>query len=242
MKNMNLFALVGFSAALGLMGVTGCATKNYVHSQTQPLVDQAGQLDEKTATNNRNLHDVDDRATAGIGRAQGSANTATTNAQSAAKAAEDAEFAATGVVHRADSLESVIKGLDDYKPTGDVSVVFGFDKAVLTKADRAELDSFASQISSAKGFILEVTGGTDSTGPAQYNYELSQRRADAVVQYLASKYQIPAHRFYLIGIGKDKEVAPNTTAEGRKQNRRVEIRLLTNTGIQAAAAQSSGGM
>jgi OOP family OmpA-OmpF porin len=52
-----------------------------------------------------------------------------------------------------------------------------------------------------------VTGGTDSTGPAQYNYDLSQRRADAVVQYLAAKYNIAAHRFYLIGIGKDQEVA-----------------------------------
>ena len=73
-----------------------------------------------------------------------------------------------------------------------------------------------------------MTGGTDSTGPAQYNYELSQRRADAVVQYLASKYAIPAHRFYLIGIGKDKEVASNSTAEGRQQNRRVEVQLLSN--------------
>ena len=61
-----------------------------------------------------------------------------------------------------------------------------------------------------------MTGGTDSTGSAQYNYDLSQRRADAVVQYLAAKYNIPAHRFYLIGIGKDQAVAPNKTAEGRK--------------------------
>ena len=74
-------------------------------------------------------------------------------------------------MHRADSLESVVKGLDDYKPVGNVAVTFGFDKAVLTKEDRAELDGFAEQIASAKGFILEVTGGTDSTGPAQYNYE-----------------------------------------------------------------------
>jgi outer membrane protein OmpA-like peptidoglycan-associated protein len=122
----------------------------------------------------------------------------------------------------------VVKGLDNYQPIGDVAVTFGFDKAVLTKDDREQLDIFAAKLGSAKGFILEVTGGTDSTGPAQYNYELSQRRADAVVQYLASKYGIPAHRFYLIGIGKDKEVAPNTTAEGRKQNRRVEVRLLSN--------------
>ena len=43
-----------------------------------------------------------------------------------------------------------------------------------------------------------------------------------------SKYGVAAHRFYLIGIGKDKEVAPNTTADGRKQNRRVEVQLLSN--------------
>jgi outer membrane protein OmpA-like peptidoglycan-associated protein len=140
-------------------------------------------------------------------------------------------------VHRADSLESVVKGLDDYKPAGDVAVTFGFDKAVLTKEDRAQLDEFAAKLGAAKSFILEVTGGTDSTGPAQYNYDLSQRRADAVVQYLASKYGIPAHRFYLIGIGKDKEVAPNTTAEGRKQNRRVEVRLLTNAAVTSTSGQ-----
>ena len=51
-----------------------------------------------------------------------------------------------------------------------------------------------------------------------------------MVQYLAAKYAIPAHRFYLIGIGKDKQVAPNNTPEGRKQNRRVEVQLLSNAG------------
>ena len=92
-----------------------------------------------------------------------------------------------------------------------------------------------------KSYILEVTGGTDSTGSAAYNYDLSQRRADSVVQYLAAKYGIAAHRFYLIGIGKDKEVAPNTTAEGRKQNRRVEVQLLSNmsTGEGAAMPQAA---
>jgi outer membrane protein OmpA-like peptidoglycan-associated protein len=158
----------------------------------------------------------------------GSADTATQNAQSAAKNAGDAQVAAVDAVHRADSLDSVVKGLDSYKAMANVSVTFGFDKAVLTKDDKDQLDGFAAQLGSAKSYILEVTGGTDSTGPAQYNYDLSQRRADAVVQYLASKYGVAAHRFYLIGIGKDKEVAPNTTAEGRKQNRRVEIQLLTN--------------
>jgi len=217
------------AAALALAGITGCTTKNYVKKQTAPLIDHTNQLDEKTAANNRNLHDVDDRAQAGIKTAQGAADSATQNAQNASKSAGDAETAANDAVHRADSLDSVIKGLDNYRPLANVSVTFGFDKAVLTKDSKEQLDGFAQQLGSATSYILEVTGGTDSTGPADYNYDLSQRRADSVVQYLATKYNVPARRFYLIGIGKDKEVAPNTTAEGRKQNRRVEIRLLSNS-------------
>jgi outer membrane protein OmpA-like peptidoglycan-associated protein len=223
------FGALSLAAGLAVVGATGCATKNYVRNETAPLIDHTNQLNEKTAENNRNLHDVDDRAMAGIKQAQGSADTANRNAQDAAKSAGDAQMAADNVVHRADSLESVVKGLDNYHPVANVAVTFGFDKSVLTAEDRSQLDDFAAQLASAKSFILEVTGGTDSTGPAQYNYELSQRRADAVVQYLASKHGVPAHRFYLIGIGKDKEVAPNTTAEGRKRNRRVEIRLLEIT-------------
>jgi len=238
--NTHRVASFGFTAVLVMAGVTGCATKNYVRNQTAPLVDHTNQLDDKTAANNRQMQDVDDRAQAGIRQAQSAADSAAQNAQNAGKAAGDAETAADNAVHRADSLDSVIKGLDTYQPVANVAVTFGFDKAVLTKEDREQLDAFAAQLGSAKSYILEVTGGTDSTGPAQYNYDLSQRRADAVVQYLATKYGVAAHRFYLIGIGKDKEVAPNTTAEGRKQNRRVEVRMLSNA--TEALAQSAGGL
>jgi len=199
-----------------------------VRQQTQPLVDHTDQLGQQTAANNRALHDVDDRATAGINKAQSSADTANQNAQNAGQAANQADMAANDVAHRADSLDSVVKGLDNYKQVANVSVTFGFDKSVLTADDKQQLDSFAGQLGSAKSYILEVTGGTDSTGPAQYNYDLSQRRADAVVQYLATKYNIAPHRFYLIGIGKDQYVADNKTAAGRKENRRVQVQLLSN--------------
>jgi len=240
---MNMYRLgaAAMLAGLAMMGATGCATKKYVRSQTAPLVEHTDQLDSKTAANNQQIHDVDSRAQAGIGQAQGAANTASQNAQSASKAAGDAETAANDAVHRADSLDSVVKGLDTYKQVANVSVTFGFDKAVLTKDDKDQLDTFAAQLGTAKSYILEVTGGTDSTGPAQYNYDLSQRRADAVVQYLASKYGIAPHRFYLIGIGKDKEVAPNTTADGRKQNRRVEVQLLSNSTSSEPAQASTAG-
>jgi outer membrane protein OmpA-like peptidoglycan-associated protein len=225
---MHRFPFVLTAAALTVFGVSGCATKNYVRNQTQPLIDHTGQLDQKTAENNRQIRDVNDRAQAGIRQAQNTADTAEKNAQNATQAANAADASANDVAHRADTLDSVVKGLDNYKRVANVSVTFGFDKAVLTSDDKAQLDSFAGQLGSAKSYILEVTGGTDSTGPAQYNYDLSQRRADAVVQYLATKYNIAAHRFYLIGIGKDQYVASNSTAEGRKENRRVQVQLLSN--------------
>jgi OmpA-OmpF porin, OOP family len=236
------FALWMATAALAVMGATGCASKNWVKTQTAPIVDHTGKLEDQTAANGRAIKDTDERAQAGIKQAQTSADSANQNAQNAGKSAQDAETAANDAVHRADSLDSVVKGLDNYKPLANVTVNFGFDKAVLTKDDKEQLDNFAGQLNTAKSYILEVTGGTDSTGSAQYNYELSNRRADAVVQYLASKYNIPAHRFYLIGIGKDQEVAPNDTADGRKQNRRVQVQLLSNmSGDQAPAAAPGTG-
>jgi OmpA-OmpF porin, OOP family len=223
-----------------LAGMTGCATKNYVRNQTAPLVDKTNTLEDKTAENNRNIQDVDQRAQAGIKQAQGSADQATQNAQGAQKAAGDAETAANDAVNRADRLDDVVKNLDNYKPVADVTVTFRFDKSNLTKDDQQQLDQFAGQLQSQKSYILEVTGGTDSTGSKEYNYGLSNRRADTVVQYLASKYGVAPHRFYLIGIGKDEEVAPNDTAQGRQKNRRVEIKMLSNMGSDnGTQAQSS---
>jgi outer membrane protein OmpA-like peptidoglycan-associated protein len=238
--NLNRLEVVGLAASLAVMGATGCATKNYVKTQTAPLVQHSDQLDAKTAANNQKIHSVDENAQSGIKQAQGAADAANQNAQSATTAAGNAQTAAVDAVHRADTLDSVVKGLDNYKSMADISVTFGFDKSILTKDDKDQLDTFAGKLRTQKSYILEVTGGTDSTGPAQYNYDLSQRRADTVVQYLASKYGIAPHRFYLIGIGKDKEVAPNTTAEGRKQNRRVEVQLLTNMGGDQAPQSASG--
>jgi len=236
---MQRFGYVWMAAALAVAGVSGCATKNYVRTQTQPLVEHTDQLDQKTSANNRQIQDVDSRAAAGITRVQGAADTATQNAQGATKAATDAQTAANEAVHRADSLDSVVKSLDQYKQVADVSVTFGFDKAKLTDDDKAQLDTFAASLGTAKSYILEVTGGTDSAGSAQYNYDLSQRRADVVVQYLAAKYGIQPHRFYLIGIGKDQAVASNDTKEGRQKNRRVEVQLLSNMSDQSTQTASN---
>lgn len=226
-QNKAVFA-VSALGAISLLLATGCTTKNYVRSQTAPIIQHTNELDDETAANNRNIHDVDQRAQAGIQQAQTAANTANQQAQTAQQSAAQAQTSAQDAVNRADSLASVVANLDSYKQVADATVNFGFDKAVLTRTEKAKLDDFAAQLGSAKGYILEVTGGTDSVGSAAYNYDLSQRRAQAVVQYLASKYNVPPHKFYLIGIGKDQAVASNNTAAGRAQNRRVEIQLLSN--------------
>ena len=234
-RSLRAFSALG---AVSMLLVTGCSTKNYVRKQTTPIIQHTNELDDATAKNNRNIKDVDQRAQQGITQAQSSAETAGQKATQAGQSATQAQSSAQEAVTRADSLASVVKNLDNYKSIADVSVTFGFDKAVLTKADKAELDKFATRLGDVKSYILEVTGGTDSTGDAQYNYGLSQRRADAVVQYLAATYNVAPHRFYLIGIGKDQEVAPNTTAAGRAKNRRVLVQLLSNTADASAAPQT----
>src|SRR5215475_1102594 len=153
-------------SALSLLLAGGCTTKKYVRSQTTPVIDKTNELDDATATNNRNLHDVDQRAQQGIQQAQNSANQANQAAQSAGTAASQANQSAQEAVNRADSLSSVVGNLDNYKQVADAQVNFGFDKADLSRTDKQKLDDFAGQLNAQKSYILAITGGTDSTGPA----------------------------------------------------------------------------
>jgi OmpA-OmpF porin, OOP family len=226
------------ASALALILTTGCSTKNYVRSQTGPLIQQTNDLDARTAQDHRTITDTDQRAQAGIAKAQSAADTADQHAMAAGQSAGAANQAAQEAVNRVDSLTGVIANLDNYKELSNVSVTFGFDKSVLTADDKAQLDQVASSLTNARGYILAITGGTDSVGDADYNYKLSQRRADAVVNYLATQYGIPPHKFYLIGIGKEDPVADNISRVGRAKNRHVEVKLMSNM-TQSAANQGS---
>jgi outer membrane protein OmpA-like peptidoglycan-associated protein len=126
-------------------------------------------------------------------------------------------------------LTNTVANLDNYRPVAETSVKFGFNRDNLTQQAKDSLDQMAGNISSTKGYIITLEGSTDSVGSAEYNYDLSQRRANSVIQYLASKYNVPAHKIYVIGLGKDKPVETNKTKQGRAGNRRVDVRLMTNT-------------
>jgi outer membrane protein OmpA-like peptidoglycan-associated protein len=230
---------VALASAFVLVFTVGCSTKNYVRSQTTPIIQQTNDLDTKTAADHRYIVDTDERAKTGIAGAQSAANTADQHALAAGQSADAANRSAQEAYNRVDSLSGVVANLDNYKQLSDVSVTFAFDKYVLTADDKKQLDDMAASLTNARGYILELTGGTDSVGDASYNYQLSQRRADAVANYLQSKYNIPPHKFYLVGIGKDQQVASDSTAAGRAKNRRVDIKLLSNMSDQHPTTASS---
>lgn len=215
-------------AAVVVLLSTGCTSKKYVRSQAAPVISQTNDLDARTANDHRTISDTDARAQQGIAGAQTAADAAGTRANGAQTSADQANGNAQEAYNRVDSLTGVVANLDNYKPVQDTSVTFAFDKAALTAADRQQLDSLASSLQSARHYIVQLTGGTDSVGDAQYNYALSQKRADAVAAYLQTKYNIPPHKFYLVGIGKDDAVASNKTSAGRSKNRRVDVKVLSN--------------
>jgi OmpA-OmpF porin, OOP family len=102
---------------------------------------------------------------------------------------------------------------------------FDYDKAVLKPEAKEKLDEMAGKLNGVNLEVIIAVGHTDSMGTDQYNDKLSLRRAEAVKAYLLSK-GIEANRVYTEGKGEKQPVADNKTAEGRAQNRRVEIEVV----------------
>jgi outer membrane protein OmpA-like peptidoglycan-associated protein len=228
--------------AVSMAATVGCASKNYVKQETTPLINKTNELDDLTAKNSKDIKDVDARAQAGIQAVNAKTAEVEQKAQTAGQNAATAQQMADAANSRVGVLTNTVANLDNYRPVAETSVKFGFNKDVLTAKSKEALDQLGGSISSIKGYIITLEGGTDSVGSADYNYDLSQRRANSVIQYLAMKYQVPAHKIYVIGLGKDKPVETNKTSAGRADNRRVDVRLMTNTtGDQPAAAPATAG-
>jgi len=218
---------IGLTAAM--LATVGCSSKNYVRQQTTPLINKTNELDDLTAKNTNAIKDVDARAQAGIQQVQAKAAEVDQKAQAAGQQAAQAQTLADNAVHRVDSLQNTVANLDNYHVVNEASVQFGFDRDNLTKDAKTALDQLASVVPNTKGYIIALEGGTDSIGDADYNYGLSERRANSVIQYLATQHNIPAHKIYVVGLGKDKPVDSNKTRDGRAKNRRVDVRLMTNS-------------
>ena len=133
-----------------------------------------------------------------------------------------------------------VSALDDYDVQESVAVTFRTNSAVLSPEAKQQLDDLAAKTQGARAFMIEVSGHTDSTGSDAKNFRLSRARADAVVQYLAVQHKIPLRRFVTpMGYGKTESVAENTSAAGRQQNRRVEVKMIINRGMNQSGTPAT---
>jgi outer membrane protein OmpA-like peptidoglycan-associated protein len=132
------------------------------------------------------------------------------------------------------SFNERISNLDNYDTRFASSVNFATGSAMLSDEAKRAIDDIVARTSGdMNGYMFEVLGYTDNTGSAKFNQALSRRRAQAVATYLAEQHHIqPRFIATPTGLGEERPVADNSSAEGRAMNRRVEIKLLVNKGIK----------
>jgi len=202
---------------------------------------RAAPLEERASTTETKLSQVEQNAQRLSGQMDELAAVANTAKGGAKAAQETADSAVAGV----NATNERISALDDYEPQTVLAVNFKTGSAILSADSKAKLDELATKALNAKGYVLEISGFTDSTGSVARNRALSQRRADNVIRYLVENHQIPLRRIVTpYGFGETNAIAENTSRTGRAENRRVEVKLLVNKGLIQGAptmTKSSSG-
>lgn len=221
--------LMAVTVALGVLVVApACATKGFVRESVGDVNEKVGTLgksleetQERVKQNEQKISDVDGKAAAAgtaAGNAQKAADAAAGQAQAVGKQAE-ARTAALEAETRKLILETVIS---------EDSGKFQFGTADLPDGAKQAIDQLVARVKGdRKNVWIEIEGHTDNVGDEKYNEALGLQRADAVKRYLYEQHQIPLHKMSTISYGERKPAAENRTRDGRAQNRRVVIKVLS---------------
>lgn len=126
------------------------------------------------------------------------------------------------------------------KITFDSGILFDVNKSDLRPEAKQNLGNLSTILNKYPDTEVLVEGHTDSTGTHDYNMDLSLRRAQSVANYMTGQ-QVQADRFRMMGYGPDQPVASNATADGRQENRRVEIAIFANDKLKNAAKKKTEG-
>jgi outer membrane protein OmpA-like peptidoglycan-associated protein len=210
--------LAGVAAIVVVLAAPGCVTKKLFRKNVAENESRFGGIETAVEENERRVSDLRQETDSKFTTIGGDVEKAVEVGTTALNTAEEAS--ATAVRAERGRLLWTMMLSDD-------KVKFGFDEAQVSDEAKQELDKLAGMVKSmGKAVYLEIEGHTDSIGGEDYNYQLGQKRALAVLRYLNENAGIPLHAMNTISQGSSKPVADNQTREGRAQNRRVVIRVL----------------
>ena len=234
----NTFGFLGAFTALCLVG-TGCATKKHVREAIAPVQNQVNQtqgqvdkLQKQTDEQKQSIGDLDrqvatadEKATDAGKKAAEAADAAAKANSAAAEAAQRADAANNAAQQTSQKLDTSLSNLDNYKLVASQQVYFGLNRSALTRDEQQKLDDAIQKVTGMKNYLVEIEGYADKTGDKTYNRELSRKRADAVVHYLAVEHNVPLRSIRQLGAGSDFPDADNKTRAARKENRRVDVKI-----------------
>lgn len=242
---MKTVVITTAAVALSLLG-TGCATHKYVAKTIAPVKQEADAAQAKNAEQDKTiasqgteiqamdrdlshtkeqLKDTDNKAN----QANEAARAADQKATGAQQAADSAQQAANGAKSFAqqgfERVDRTMDAMNKYQMAKSETVLFAVNRDKLTDEGKQQLEDLAKQAQGLGRYVIEIQGFTDKTGSATYNDMLSQRRAETVARFLTTEYKIPVRNITMLGEGYAMPVANDKTRDGRKQNRRVEVKL-----------------
>ncbi len=202
-----MVALVSVSAG-------ACATKKFVRTRVGEVNDKVSTLSksveetqERTRQNEQKIGEVDQRVT---------------------QVADESKAGIEKVSLRAEEIERATKRLVYEVVISEDQGNFKFAKSDLPDEARTELDRLVEQLKAdPQGAFIEIEGHTDNVGTPEVNKRIGLERAEAVKRYLYETHQVPLHKMNVITYGEEKPIAPNDTRDGRAQNRRVVVKVLT---------------
>jgi peptidoglycan-associated lipoprotein len=214
--------------ALTVAVAPACATKKFVrtevgnvNSKVDTLTGTVEETQERTRKNEERIGQVDQKAEA-AGR---SATEARAAADAAAGAAKEVD---TRLGTRINTVEAASRKLVFEVTLSEDQGNFAFGKTDLPDAAKMRLDEVIRQIKAdPKNVFFEIEGHTDNVGSPTTNERIGMERAEAVKRYLYEQHQIPLHKINVISYGEEKPVAPNNKRDGRAQNRRVVVKILS---------------
>jgi peptidoglycan-associated lipoprotein len=220
-----------FAASLVALTVAvapACATKKFVRTEVgnvntkvDTLTGTVEETQERTRQNADRIGSVDQKAEA-------AARSATDARAAADAAAQEARAVETRVGGKVDEVVAASRRLVYEVTLSEDQGNFKFGKTELPDEAKARLDELVTQLKAdPKGIYIEIEGHTDNVGAKELNERLGMERAETVKRYLYEQHQVPLHKINVISYGEDKPVAPNKDRQGRAQNRRVVVRILS---------------